>query len=47
MGQRVKALAETEPALQPFADRVQALAQKFQERELITLFASYIESTDQ
>ncbi|MEM9120385.1 MAG: ATP-binding protein [Cyanobacteria bacterium P01_D01_bin.6] len=47
IGQRVKSLAEAEPAFQPFADQVQALAQKFQERELITLFAAYIESADQ
>ena len=44
--QQAQALAQADPAFQPFADHVQKLAQGFQERELITFFAHYLEVAD-
>lgn len=44
--QQAKALAQSEATLKPFTDHIQKLAQGFQERELITLFAHYLEVAD-
>lgn len=42
--QKADAISQSNPALQPFAEKVQSLAQTFQERELIALFAHSIEA---
>lgn len=41
--QQAQSLIQLDPALKPFAEQVQKLAQGFQERELVTLFAHYLE----
>ncbi|MDJ0701956.1 MAG: ATP-binding protein [Leptolyngbyaceae cyanobacterium MO_188.B28] len=40
--QQVKGLQQQEPELAPFAEKVQALAQGFQEKEIISLIAKYL-----